>query len=227
MLGVNSLSGPSNDWGDADAWRKALVERMRRRAEIYELEPDPLLRRNKAIAMVGDISAFLKDLPGVQNSDLFPLKDLMIFSEDLDHGRSHPWAQPVNVGGTNYESVAQTEIRQWVILTSLTLIESGYGAKEADQKITALLAASGREVAWRTVQRWRLAFKRGDDPRLARVQQRYDEFWNNLGCAHGALQRACPASGGGRCTAFTPRQIAEEFAKWAFTLPKFRDWFIS
>jgi hypothetical protein len=217
------MSAPS--WPDAEEWRAALTERLRARASVYEEEPDPLLRRNKAIAFVAEISTFLKAMPGIKDSDLYPLKDLFIFSQDLDHGRSHPWSHPVSVGGTNYESAAKTEVRIWVVLTALVLIEAGYRPKAADQKVSQLLNASGREVGWRTIQRWRLAHEKGDDPRLGKVQDRYDQFWANLDCPHGSKMKACQASGGDRCIFFG--QVAEEFARWAFRLPAFRDWFIS
>lgn len=206
-------------------WAEFLVERLRARASEYATILDPSLKRNRSIAMVAEIVGFLKAVPGIRDSDLYPLKDLFIFSEDLDHGRSHPWAKPVSVGGTNFESVAKTEIRIWAVIACLALIEADWKPKAAVVRVAQHLRESGRPYNWRTVQKWYLACIQETDPRLARARQRHDETWRAMPCRHGGTQWNCPSAAGAHCADFP--ELAERFARWSFEKTTFRDWFSS
>lgn len=153
------VTNPS--WPDPTDWINSLYQEMSVRQSIYDQEVDPLLKRNKAGGMLGAVIAHLMALPAFKNDSVhLPLKDLMIFLSDLDRGRDHPWAAPVNFGGTNITTTSQAELKIWVRATYAILLGSGCKPVQAYRRIADGLTSSGRTgrngkaVRWQTVQTW-------------------------------------------------------------------------
>ncbi|OYW21982.1 MAG: hypothetical protein B7Z43_08730 [Sphingomonas sp. 12-62-6] len=186
-------------WPEGAAWAQELARRLQDRVATYEKASAAALRRKNAAHMLAEVVKGLEVVPGITPAMLMPFKDLQIFVADLERGRRHPWSAPISVGGTNQESVAETELRIWTIIVAMVLIDAGFARKKAYQKIEAAAASTGREMPWRTIQRWLLECERGSDPRLDMVRQRFDQFWVQLECRHGGLAHRCPESGGGNC----------------------------
>uniref|UniRef100_UPI003F71CA55 hypothetical protein n=1 Tax=Shinella sp. TaxID=1870904 RepID=UPI003F71CA55 len=66
-------------WPDPSDWVNRLHEAMAERQAVYDAEPDPLLKRNKAGGMLAVVIGSLLELPSFKNDTAhLPLKDLMI-----------------------------------------------------------------------------------------------------------------------------------------------------
>lgn len=148
-------------WPEPSDWVNRLHAGLEKRQADYEFESDQLVRRNKAALMLGFVIESIRELPAFKDpSSYMALKDLLIFLSDLDRGRSHPWAAPVNFGGTNITTTAQGELKLWIRATYSLLIGNGFRAVEAYRHIAAGLNKSGRtarngsQISWRHVQRF-------------------------------------------------------------------------
>lgn len=221
----------SPGWPEPNDWVNTLADEMRARLEVYEAESNFELKRNKAAAYLGRLSDHLQQLPPFKSTDLLvPIKDLLIFIHSLESGSGHPWAKPQNFGGTNAETVAETEVRIWVVMGVWSLIEGGYRANAAYKFLAQAMTASGRgrkgkTFSHRNVQRWWLAYAKRTDPRLDRVDQHITNYWAAMPCPHGHKMFDCPSSENLRCSEW--RAVAEEFAAKSLKVANFRDWFIS
>ncbi len=211
-----------NGWPEAEAWATNLLYRLAHRAEVYEQEPDPALRRNKAAAMVGEIVAALVEVPGATVNMVLPLKDLLIFSEDMDNGVRHPWSRP-SAGGTSIESFAKTELRRWAVVVYLALRDAGLSATAAYRHTAQVFVTSGRDITWRGVQGWVRAYQNGIDRRLSGVRGTYLEHWASVTCPHGASITECPIGSDRKCAMV--ESLGLQFAIWVATLPHLRDRF--
>jgi hypothetical protein len=79
----------NSNWPDPNDWINRLYASLDERYSIYQQEPDSLLRRNKAAAMLGQVLSALHELPPFRDGHAhMPLKDLLIFLNDLDRGRA-------------------------------------------------------------------------------------------------------------------------------------------
>lgn len=212
----------NSKWENPDQWAANLINRLSYRAKIYELEPDVTFRRNKAAAMVGEIAKALMDLPGSNTDMLLPLKDIMIFSEDMQNGLRHPWSK-TSGNGTSLESIAKTEFRQWVIVAVLALIDGGHGRAPSYKIVAAAVERSGRAVSWRGIQGWVRAFETGTDRRLLGAKKLYDQRWANAPCPHGSTLRDCPHGKAGTCPAAPAASL--RFVEWVAQIPHLRDRF--
>lgn len=227
---MNKDSNP--DWRDQTDWLQNLVTELEQRIKIYDAEPDVELKRNKAAAYMGSIAGHLQEIPPFKGTDLLvPLKDLLIFIHSLESGSGHPWAKPNNFGGTNSETVAETEVRIWVVMGVWSLLEGGYRKNQAYKYMANAMTESGRTskgrpFSHRNVQRWWLDYEFQRDDRLAKVQGHIENYWAEMPCPHGQLMFHCTSNGNGiRCANW--RLVAEEFASNALKVANFRDWFVS
>jgi hypothetical protein len=210
-------------WPDAESWAAELTGKLALRASVYEQEPDVALRRNKAAAIVGELTTALLAVPGVTREMILPLKDLMIFSDDMDHGVRHPWSRPANAGGTSLESFARTELRRWAVVSVLAQRDSGQTATSAYKRTASALTKSGRDASWRGIQGWVRAYEKDSDRRLRGVDLLFRERWAKAPCPHGYTIETCRAGAGGRCS-FLP-QMNLRFTDWIATIPHLRDRF--
>lgn len=221
----------SPEWPDPSTWAKALVAELQLRVAAYEAEPDFELKRNKAGNYIGAIAGFLQELPPFKGKDLLvPIKDLIIWIKALEDGSGHPWTKARNFGGTNAETAAETEVRVWVVMGVWSLLEGGYRRNQAYKRLANSLTKSGRTrkgkpFPHRTVQRWWLAYEHKRDSRLEVVDRHIRRYWAEMECPHGRGMFDCPSTAEGRCAAW--REVSEEFADRALSVPVFRDWFIS
>ena len=206
-----------------------LLADLRARAEVYAQEPDPLLRRNKSNAMLGSILNALQMLPNVETSEaLLPLKDLMIFLQDLDIGRQHPWARPVNFGGTNVTPTAEKEMRQWAVAFTHILWSTGMGKTEAYRIVANALTESGRggkdngPVRWRSVQQW---YRNKSDPLDSVAGKRLADWWQTARCPHGQLATNCDNGHWSYAHCPHAKEIAIEGLHNIFSIPHLRDRF--
>lgn len=208
-----------------------MKDELEGRAAVYEAEPDPALKRNKAAALIGCLAGHIQLLPAFKNSNaLVPVKDMLIFLHSLEEGSGHPWAKPVNFGGTNRETLAETEVRIWVVLGVWTLIEGGWKANKAYKFLADALTKSGRhppgkEKSHRTVQRWFRAYRNRTDDRLAIVDRHIENFWRNMPCPHDQTMYDCNTTASGKCDQWSA--MAERFASQVLSLPSHRDWFVT
>lgn len=225
---------------DPDAWAAALLKEIETRSQIYEVEPDFALKRNKAANIIGCIAGHLQEHPAFAKSDcLLPVKDALIFFHSLEEGSGHPWAKATNVGGTNSETAAETEVRTWIVVGVWLLTAGGYGQTAAYRFMADVMTKRGRRsqktdgtghaieqpFSFRNVQRWWLAYSDGSDKRLRKVDQHIAHYWARAVCPHGNTMLNCPTRPDGRCSEWLP--IAEDFASRALLEANFRDWFIS
>lgn len=220
-------------WPDPTDWINGLTHDLTHRIAAYESETDADLKRNKAAGYIGCIAGHLGLLPAFRNNDLLmPIKDLLIFMHALEHGGSgHPWTKPVNYGGTNAETLAETEVRVWVVMGVWSLLEGGYSKNKAYKYLARAMTESGRTskgqpYSHRNIQRWWLAYENGTDPRLEKVQEHIENYWAKMPCPHGRRMYECGSRPDSRrCAAW--RGVAEEFAANALKVANFRDWFVS
>jgi hypothetical protein len=111
---MSSSKRTSPGWPDPTDWVNRLHQEMAKRQTVYDAEPDPLLKRNKAASMLAFVLTALRELPPFMNSSVhLPLKDLQIFLADLDRGRDHPWTTSALPYGTNSTTTAQEELKLW------------------------------------------------------------------------------------------------------------------
>lgn len=213
-------------------WLKSLYSELEQRAKDYDAETDVELKRNKAASYIGCIAGHLQQIPPFEGTDLLsPIKDILIFIHSLEGGSGHPWAKPTNFGGSNAETIAETEVRIWVVMGVWSLLEGGYGKNQAYKYMAKVMTASGRTshgkpFSHRNIQRWWLDYEYQRDDRLSKVQWRIENYWAEMPCPHGQLMYECDSDGNGnRCADW--RLVAELFASQALSIPNFRDWFIS
>lgn len=219
----------SPGWPDPTDWINRLCSSLETRYEVYQQEPDILLRRNKAAAMLAQVLSSLHELPPFQTGHShLPLKDLLIFLNDLDRGRSPAWAKPVNFGGTSATTTAETELRQWVSGVVQVLWFSGVGKTEAYKVVAEGLTKHGRvgkdggPVPWRSVQQWCLNLGHPKDTMIGR---RILDWWQVMPCPHGYLVTNCETGerNVGHCR--DAACIAKEFANSIWYIPHLRDRF--
>lgn len=209
-------------WPDPTAWAEELHHAMAIRQAIYDAEGDPLLKRNKAAAMLGLVLSSLMAFPNFKNDSVhLSLKDLLIFLADLDRGRDHPWAAPVNFGGTNITTSAQRELKIWVRAAFGVLANSGYKPVEGYRRIASGLTASGRTgrsgrpVRWQTVQTWCLEGETENDGMIrARLEQWWADFREQSATFNVVDHHGQPVA---------TRDIAGKFADMCWSLPHLRD----
>lgn len=216
-------------WPEPNDWIKRLCKGLEDRYEVYEQEPDVLLRRNKAAAMLGQVLSSLHELPPFHSGHAhMPLKDLLIFLNDLDRGRSPPWAKPVNFGGTSATTTAETELREWVNGVVWVLWSTGMMKTESYKVVAKGLSAHGRKgkdggaVPWRSVQQW---CRNLGHPKDTMIGRRIMDRWQVMPCTHGFLVTNCIESNlyHGNCR--DAQSIASSFANGIWDLPHLRDRF--
>ncbi len=171
----------NHGWPNPSDWVNRLYQAMAERQAVYDAEADPLLKRNKAGGMLGQVISCLLELPAFKNASVhLPLKDLLIFLSDLDRGRDHPWSAPVNFGGTNITTTAQGELKIWVRAACAVLMANGFKPVEAYRRIASGLSESGRSgrkggpVRWQRVQAWCLE---AETPHNQRVREKLEVWW--------------------------------------------------
>lgn len=224
--------GERTDFGrPTSAWLRQFVGELEERALAYESELDVQRKRVQAAHIVGCIAAYLKLIPAFRGSDcLLPVKDVLVFLHALDSGSGHPWAKPVNFGGTNRETKAETEVRVWVVMGVWMLMEAGYRPNAAYKYMANVMTVSGRRskggpFSHNNVKRWWHMYQNGGDERLQKVNEHIRDFWGQIPCIHGFSLPECQSSGGGRCVEM--RATAESFASMALSHTELRDWFVS
>ena len=212
----------SPGWPDPTDWVNRLHQTMTQLQVVYDAEPDVLLKRNKAGLMVGAVLAWLLELPTFKNDSVhLPLKDLMIFLSDLDRGRDHPWSAPVNFGGSNITTTAQSELKIWVRAAYGVLRENGFKPVEAYRRIASGLTDSGRSgrhgkpVRWQRVQAWCLE---EETTRDQQVREKLENWWVDFR-AQDAGVTIIDSRGG----PVPEKQIAAKFADLCWSLPHLRD----
>jgi hypothetical protein len=221
MHNPKSWRATNPGWPDPTQWIGNLVSELEARAIVYEREPDILLQRNKAGGMLATVLFALQHLPPFQKgAGHMPLKDLLIFLQDLDQGRKHPWAAPVNFGGQNVVPMAAQEMRQWAIAGAHILWGTGLGKKQTYLELAAMLTESGRPVPWRTVQTW---YRQQTAPLETVIGKRIAGWWQTAPCPHGELVTNC--SHGHWAYALCPHasDAARELIKSCLDLPNLRD----
>lgn len=223
------MNGPkltNPGWPDPNLWVQKLYDVLAERQGIYELEPDVLLKRNKAAAMLGQVISSLLELPPFASGTAhLPLKDLMIFLSDLDRGRDHPWSAPVNFGGTSVTTTARAELKIWVRAAFAVLIDNGFKPVEAYRHIASGLTKSGRksqsggDIPWRRVMAWcrEPATQRDQD-----IRDRIHRWWGQFRSETAAYKIVDRAG-----QPLREKQVAGHFADAVWPLPHLRDRSIS
>lgn len=195
---------------------------MAERQTAYEAEPDPQLKRNKAGGMLGLLLTSLLELPAFKNDSVhLPLKDLMIFLSDLDRGRDHPWSSPVNFGGTNVTTTAQSELELWVRAAFSVLTQNDFKPVEAYRRIADGLTKAGRSgrngkaVRWQRVQAWCLEPRTPQDERIGAKLQ---AWWIDFRSITSGIQ---VVDDWGKLVA--EKDVAGRFSDLCWSLPHLRD----
>lgn len=214
-------------WPDPTEWLQRVSSILSERYAIYQQEPDALLRRNKAAAMLAQVLASLQELPPFRDGHShMPLKDLLHFLNDLDRGRAGPWAKPVNFGGTSVTTSAETEKRLWVNGVVHVFWSTGMSRTEAYRIVAAGLTQSGRRgtdggaVPWRSVQQW---CRKLGHPNETLIGRRILDWWQVFECTHGFLVTNCPTGEWNTRQCCDAKLIARMFADQVWNLPHLRD----
>lgn len=209
-------------WPDPTDWINRLYQAMSERQAIYDAEPNVLLKRNRAAAMLGDVITSLLELPAFrEESPYLALKDLMIFLSDLDRGRDHAWSAPINFGGTNITTTAQSELKIWVRGAFGVLKASGFKTVDAYRRIAAGLTKSGRSgrngsaVRWQLVQAWCLERETFRDEA---VRKKIEKWWADFQIGSADL---CVVDRSGKPVPVS--ELAGCFADQCWTIPHLRD----
>ncbi len=153
MSDVKSYPDPSD-------WIIRLHAELLKGSEDYHSADGPKRRRLAARQLASVLSA-LMELPSFRNDQaLHPLKDVLIFFDDLDLGRKHPWSVPKSFSGTSVTTTSQNELHSYVRVVHDFLTNNGFSPKEAFEHIAKGLQKTGRTgkngsvLPWRTVQSW-------------------------------------------------------------------------
>ena len=216
-------------WPDPNDWVNRLCASLEERYSVYQQEPDELLRRNKAAAMLAQVLSSLHELPPFHNGHAhMPLKDLLLFLNDLDRGRSPPWVKPVNFGGTSATTTAETELRQWVNGVVHVLWLTGMSRTHAYKSVAEGLSKHGRRgkdggsVPWRSVQQW---CRNLGHPSESMIGRRIMDWWQAMPCTHGYLVTNCETGEWNIAQCHDAMAIAKNFADGIWELPHLRDRF--
>lgn len=212
---------------DPSDWINRLYASLECRYEVYQQEPDALLRRNKAAAMLAQVLASLHELPPFKEGHAhMPLKDLLSFLNDLDRGRSPAWAKPVNFGGTSVATTAETELWQWVNGVVHVLWFTGLNRTEAYRIVAEGLSKHGRSgkdggpVPWRSVQQW---CRKLDHPNTTVIGRKVMDWWQVHPCPHGYLVTNCETGQWNVAHCVDAPRLAREFADSIWQMPHLRD----
>jgi hypothetical protein len=218
-------------WPDPTLWVNDLRTTLEARAAVYEQEPDALLRRNKAAGMLAELLSAIHSLPAFAYSSAhMPLKDLLIFLQDLDIGRAHAWSKPVNFGGTNVTPTAERELRNWAVGLVHILWLAGNCKSEAYRLVATTMTDSGRRgknggsVSWRSVQQWYL---KTPAPLETIVGKRLAVRWQSAPCIHGQLITHCTSGASRQLMCSESKAIAKMWVQSALQLSTLRDRFHS
>jgi hypothetical protein len=216
-------------WPDPTDWINRLCASLQDRYAVYQEETDVLLRRNKAASMLAHVLSSLHELPPFHaGHSHLPLKDLLIFLSDLDRGRSPPWAQPVNFGGTSVTTTADSELRQWVNGVVHVLWFTGMRKTEAYKIVADGLTKHGRKgkgggpVAWRSVQQW---CRNLGHPKDTMIGRRIMDWWQVTPCPHGYLVTNCETGQWNIAHCCDAQAMARKFADSIWEMPHLRDRF--
>ncbi len=216
-------------WPEPNDWIQRLCASLEVRYGIYEREPDPILRRNKAASMLAEVLSFLHELPPIHNGHAhMPLKDLLQFLNDLDRGRAPAWAKPTNFGGTSALTTAESELRFWVHGVVHVIWSTGVRKTEAYKIVAEGLTTHGRRgkdggaVPWRSVQQW--CMKLGH-PSETPVGRRILDWWQVMHCPHGYLVTNCDTGQWNFPQCRDAGALARHFADGIWSLPHLRDRF--
>ncbi len=216
-------------WPEPNDWIKRLSTNLEHRYEVYRQEPDVLLRRNKAAGMLGQVLSSLHELPPFRQGHAhMPLKDLLLFLNDLDLGRSPPWADPVNVGGTSTLTTAETELRHWANGMVWVLWSAGMQQTESYRMVANGLTAHGRTgkkggpVPWRSVQQWCITL---GHPKYTMIGKKIMDWWQAMPCSHGQLLVNCTESQLNHGHCLDAKSEAINFANSMWDIPHLRDKF--
>ena len=222
-------NGASPGWPDPNDWINRLCASLEERYRVYQQEPDSLLRRNKAAAMLAQVLSSLHELPPFRDGHAhMPLKDLLIFLNDLDRGRAPPWAKPVNFGGTSVTTTAETELRLWVNGVVHVLWFTGMSRTDAYKVVANGLSKHGRKgkdggpVPWRSVQQW---CRNLGHPNTTMIGQRIMDWWQVMPCPHGYLVTNCETGQWNIAQCEDAQAMAKQFADGIWDLPHLRDRF--
>lgn len=223
---MSAAKATSPGWPDPTDWVNRLYQAMAERQAAYDAESDLLGKRKKAGLMLGQVVSALMELPAFKNEMVhLPLKDLLIFLSDLDLGRDHPWAAPVNFGGTNITTTAQGELKIWVRAAFGVLTRNDFTPVEAYRRIAKGLTKSGRSgrnggpVRWQLVQAW---CRETETARDSWIREKVDRWWDDF-----RLETAEIKVVDDRGMAVPEKEIAGDFADLCWSLPHLRDRSIS
>ena len=208
-------------WPDPTDWVNRLYQEMMARQANYDAEDNPLLQRNKAGGMLGLVVRSLNELPPFADSSVhLPLKDLLIFLNDLDIGRSHLWSRTGNVFGTNITPTAKNELKAYIRAIHHVQIANGFKKKESYERIAKTLADTGRTghqgepIPWRRVAEW---CRDAESPRDQLIREKVEGWWAET---QTLAAQAKPHSGR---KPITEKQLAGEFGDSCLSVPHLRD----
>ncbi len=145
---------------DPSDWITSLHGELLEGSEAYHFDDGPKRRRLAAMQLASVLSALMELPPFRNDKTLYPLKDILIFLNDLDLGKKHPWSIPFSFGGTSATTTSQNELHAYVRVVHEFLTKNGFTPKEAYEHIASGLQESGRKgrnggaLSWRTVQSW-------------------------------------------------------------------------
>jgi hypothetical protein len=141
-------------------WITKLHAELLKGSEDYYSADGPKRRRLAARQLASVLSALMELPPFRGDQTLHPLKDVLIFFDDLDLGRKHPWSVPTSYSGTSATTTSQNELHSYVRVVHEFLTNNGFSPKEAFEHIATGLQKTGRtgkngsSLPWRTVQSW-------------------------------------------------------------------------
>ena len=216
----NKVTSPG--WPDPSDWSARLFADLTRKAKAYEGEAGNDQRRYLAACMIGSIVSSLYELPTFREAHvLLPLKDVMIFFEDLRRGRDHPWAHPTKFGGTNVTRTAIAELKSYLKAFSFILRDSGFRINESNKFLAKSLQKSGRKsernkiISSKTIERW---VKEEATRQDAIVKKNIDQIWTDLQSLTNTI-RIVDDSG----KYLTKKDVASRFVDDFWGVPHLRD----
>jgi hypothetical protein len=221
---VGKITNP--EWPDPTEWINRLYQSLAKRQDDYDAETDIVVKRIKAAGVLGQVVRSLLELPPFRNESVhLPLKDLLIFLSDLDRGRAHPWAAPVNFGGTSATTTARSELKIWVRAAFAVLRANEFKPVEAYRRIAAGLTKSGRAgrggepVRWQLVQAW---CREAETQHDRNVREKLEAWWVDFRSENFSNR---PVDGLGK--PIPEKEIAGRFADLCWSLQHLRDRSIS
>ena len=208
---------------DTFIWVAKLANALIEPVDAYYKAPDEALARREAANIQLIVLEALEQFGVLRQTKVHLV--LLRFVEmvnELERGRIHPWAHTISVGGTKFDTDADTNRRFAAIECVFSLIKTGRTQNDACMRVSELISKCilKRTPNWKTISSW---YHERNDPRYAglvdgicdsrdykrsSIDELFELMLSDEKCDHGGSLLECPETGGQTCPALTEYALA-------------------